>query len=71
MAEFLMAKKLDMRFFFVVATNGQPPFTFYEYDLTNGVYTEFSQKLDYDKFNNTLKKYAINNYWQNVLKLMN
>lgn len=64
-----MAKKLAMRFFFVVATNGEPPFTFYEYDLKTGVYTQILTKLNYDKLNQTLKKESINYFWKNVLKL--
>lgn len=69
-AEFIMAKKLDMRFFYVIATNGESPFTFYEYDLMTGEYKEAEYKLGYEKGNETLKRETLNWYWKDVLKLM-
>lgn len=69
-AEFIMAQKLGMRFFYVIANNGQPPFSFFEYDMKIGTYIEIIEKLNYDKFNQTLKKESINYYWKNILKLL-
>lgn len=69
-AQFMMAKILGARFFFVVATNGLPPFSFYEYDMETGVYTELPKKLRYDVGNNTQKEACINYYWKEVVKLI-
>lgn len=68
-AIFMLAKQMQARFFFVVATEGKPPFTFYEYDLKDGSYNELNQKLNYDPLNLTLKKETVNHYWSNTLKL--
>jgi len=69
-AEFMMAKDLGMRFFFVVASNGLPPFTFYEFDMISGTYFKIPIKLNYDIGNKSQKKACINYYWKSVLNLL-
>ena len=65
-AQHYMSKLLGARFFLVVATNGQQPFTFYE--LTTGkphkigVLNYFDRDVD--------GKDAINTFWKDVLKLI-
>jgi hypothetical protein len=63
---FMTAKKLQCRFFLVVATEGKSPFYFFEYDINT------NQKLTYKtlKFNYEIDdKKIINDFWINELKI--
>lgn len=63
-AAFMMSKKLDCRFFIVVATNGKNPFYFFEYDKLGNRKKHLT--LDYSENNREDK---INKFWKK-LKLL-
>ena len=69
-AQFLLSKQIGARFFFVVATNGLPPFNFYEYDMATGEYSHILPPLDYNILNKEEKVKIINWYWKDILKLI-
>lgn len=68
-AEFMLAKIIDARFFFVIATYGKPPFTFYEFDMNTGVPYEIEKRLMYEFGNEADITEKIVDFWQNVLHL--
>lgn len=68
-AEFMLAKIIGARFFFVIATYGKPPFTFYEFDMNTGIPYEIEKRLMYELGNETDITEKIVDFWQNVLHL--
>ena len=65
-AIFMLAKKLECRFFLVVATKGESPFYFFEYD------TKTNERLPYKTMNfNYLidDQEIIKSFWKNELLL--
>jgi len=65
MARLEMARRLGARLFIVFATDGQPPFDFYEIDTTTGEH-RFAGKLNYSKSN---RSDTCKEFWQTVLKV--
>lgn len=68
-AEFMLAKIIGARFFFVIATYGKPPFTFYEFDMNTGVPYRIETKLMYQMGNEADLREKIIDFWENVLHL--
>jgi hypothetical protein len=59
-AQIEMAKKLECRYFFVIATNGMQPFTFYEWINDKFVNVGILQYSEYNK------KQMINELWKQL-----
>ena len=67
-AAFMLAKKLNSRFFLVVATDGQSPFYFFEYDIKTNKMLEM-KVLNFDYQIDDPK--VIQYFWKNELNLIN
>ncbi len=67
-AQKMMSKKLDMRYFIVVATEGKSPFAFYEIgdNIDNQADYKYIGTLNYTNEN---RREKVNEFWKNILKL--
>lgn len=65
-AAFMTAKKLNSRFFLVIATEGKAPFYFFEYCTETNIRLPYKQlNYDYTSDNQSL----IRDFWRNKLKI--